>query len=1048
MTKLSKPVATIETLKRLVTNSNNKYATKDSLSTVATTGNYSDLKGTPTSLPANGGNASTVNGHTVLSNVPANAKFTDTVYTHPSTHPASMITGLATVATSGSYNDLSNKPTIPTTLPANGGTATNANNIAITLTNPSTATTYYVPFLDGASGNKAGRGNDGIRYYTREGTTNATGTAELGLGNSVSAGIAGNKVGAIYMYGTGKGYTYLRTNNTSDNNYTAYLPNKNGTIALTTDIPTSLPANGGNASTVNGHTVLSNVPANAKFTDTVYTHPNSGVTAGTYKSVTVNAQGHVTAGTNPTTLSGYGITDAKISNGVITLGANSITPLTNHQSLANYYTKSEVNSQISSIPKFAIAVVTNLPTSNISNTTIYLKKTGDDTQNLYTEYIYVNSKWEQLGTQKLDLSGYLTKTDASNTYLGKTATAANASKLVLDQGTANTARPVIFQDSNLSTSALTACYNNNLTYNPETNNLVVGKINGFTLNSSVPANAKFTDTVYTHPSTHPASMITGLAKVATSGSYNDLSNKPTIPTSLPANGGNSTTVNNHTVNSDVPANAKFTDTVYSLPDATTTTKGGVKVGSNLTVASGTISLTKANVTGALGYTPPTTNTTYTAGTGISLSGTTINNSGVRTITAGSNANQINVNTNGTSSTITINNVANASSSNTSKKLETSRNISLGTGVTSSATKFDGSSDITIPVTSIKESYLEWGGKNLAGAYGPIDAAMVPELGANRLAFGKADGITVQYSTNGGTTWVDYGLTNNQKIAMFSTGNYGCTIGKANTSSLSTNCMLRVSIDTDKFSVYTALNKFVILVSTNGCSGCYCTIDASLESSPSTFKTFVNKAVLSGWSGYNVINSPDLITYGNENNKDWQYGIVRFTFGCTGVNKNYPGLSILKIMGFGGVGWTTPSNLAKNGMIYSYDENQNAYFPAKIRAASFEGSASSVNGITPDWTGELGYNDTNWICAWQSDGKKIKAMNKSVFAASNHTHNYAGSSSAGGAATSANKLNTNAGSTTQPVYFTNGVPTACTGISVATVTATTTLNIPGGKIWIE
>lgn len=47
------------------------------------------------------------------------------------------------------------------------------------------------------------------------------------------------------------------------------------------------------------------------------------------------------------------------------------------------------------------------------------------------------------------------------------------------------------------------------------------------------------------------------------------------------------------------------------------------------------------------------------------------------------------------------------------------------------------------------------------------------------------------------------------------------------------------------------------------------------------------------------------------------------------------------------------------------------------------------------------------------------------AASNHTHNYAGSSSAGGAATSANKLNTNAGSTTQPVYFSNGVPVKTT-----------------------
>lgn len=49
--------------------------------------------------------------------------------------------------------------------------------------------------------------------------------------------------------------------------------------------------------------------------DTVYTHPNSGVSAGTYRSVTVNAQGHVTAGSNPTTLSGYGITDAPTKTG-------------------------------------------------------------------------------------------------------------------------------------------------------------------------------------------------------------------------------------------------------------------------------------------------------------------------------------------------------------------------------------------------------------------------------------------------------------------------------------------------------------------------------------------------------------------------------------------------------------------------------------------------------------------------------------------------------------------------------------------------------------
>lgn len=42
---------------------------------------------------------------------------------------------------------------------------------------------------------------------------------------------------------------------------------------------------------------------------------------------------------------------------------------------------------------------------------------------------------------------------------------------------------------------------------------------------------------------------------------------------------------------------------YTLPNATSSTLGGVKIGNNITVSSGTISLTKSNVTSALGYTP-------------------------------------------------------------------------------------------------------------------------------------------------------------------------------------------------------------------------------------------------------------------------------------------------------------------------------------------------------------------------------------------------------------------------------------------------------------
>lgn len=62
--------------------------------------------------------------------------------------------------------------------------------------------------------------------------------------------------------------------------------------------------------------------------------------------------------------------------------------------------------------------------------------------------------------------------------------------------------------------------------------------------------------------------LSDLKTVAFSGSYNDLSNKPT---SLPANGGNSATVNGHTVNEDVPSGAKFTDTHVTVADNLTST---------------------------------------------------------------------------------------------------------------------------------------------------------------------------------------------------------------------------------------------------------------------------------------------------------------------------------------------------------------------------------------------------------------------------------------------------------------------------------------------
>lgn len=79
-----------------------------------------------------------------------------------------------------------------------------------------------------------------------------------------------------------------------------------------------------------------------------------------------------------------------------------------------YYTKSEIDNQISGIPRFDIQIVNSLPVSNISTTTIYLLSSSTTgTSNLYTEYIYVNNKWEKLGEQTLTV-------DATKVFVSQT----------------------------------------------------------------------------------------------------------------------------------------------------------------------------------------------------------------------------------------------------------------------------------------------------------------------------------------------------------------------------------------------------------------------------------------------------------------------------------------------------------------------------------------------------------------------------------------------------------------------------------------------------
>lgn len=95
------------------------YAESADLATVATTGDYSDLTGTP-SIPTATSDLTNDSGFITLSDVPAqvNADWNSSsgvseILNKPDLSVYAETADLATVATTGSYTDLSNKPTIP-----------------------------------------------------------------------------------------------------------------------------------------------------------------------------------------------------------------------------------------------------------------------------------------------------------------------------------------------------------------------------------------------------------------------------------------------------------------------------------------------------------------------------------------------------------------------------------------------------------------------------------------------------------------------------------------------------------------------------------------------------------------------------------------------------------------------------------------------------------------------------------------------------------------------------------------------------------------------
>lgn len=234
----------------------------------------------------------------------------------------------------------------------------------------------------------------------------------------------------------------------------------------------------------------------------------------------------------------------------------------------------------------------------------------------------------------------------------------------------------------------------------------------------------------------------------------------------------------------------------------------------------------------------------------------------------------------------------------------------------------------------------WGGKAVVGAVSPVSAALIGAIGSNKFELCDPAGVKVEYSTDGGDTWEDYGCNDPNKIQLLSESlGTNLTIGKVWDRYATVNDRLRVTVTANDCNVYTMLKSILLNVSTNGSNKCTVTIEQSRIGAPDDFAV-ISTNNLDGWTGWNEI--PLQKQFGGAQTQVNQTNSIRLTFQAgqpptSGAIKG--NLALLNLLFIGITTWKVNSNIARFGHLYKYDYAGNATFPAEVAAQSFSGYAN-------------------------------------------------------------------------------------------------------------
>lgn len=226
--------------------------------------------------------------------------------------------------------------------------------------------------------------------------------------------------------------------------------------------------------------------------------------------------------------------------------------------------------------------------------------------------------------------------------------------------------------------------------------------------------------------------------------------------------------------------------------------------------------------------------------------------------------------------------------------------------------------------------------NLTNQMTPIARSQNLHNRANKLALLPNANITVEYSTDAGSTWTSMGLGADELRNLFNDSvRASVPVGPNNSAERTTSMQTRITITSDGRDqcidqYFLALNSSYQTISID--------VQVAYGNATSTFSNLRTGISVTPWNYQCIINTASK-RFGTNTSADYT-NKIRFIIKYTSVNGSYKTAkaTIISIAGYSGIYW---GGVAKNNLmvldhLYTWDNAQNATFPAKLNAIKYHG----------------------------------------------------------------------------------------------------------------